>query len=80
MSLAVSVLYFIRSDTSASLIRRIITSAHGLSIAAAFSIAFLLQPKLQADSSRVLPFMLSLLIPVALILVSLLNYPGERKR
>jgi len=78
LAIGTSVVYFIASPTTESLSKRLLASAHGISIAviyfAALSVHWLGEPN--PDNTRVL--LVSLSIPVALAIASLLLFRGRR--
>lgn len=78
IALLVSVLYFVRSDAGDSLLRRSVTSAHGVAIAALYIIAMTVAVTRRFDPSLGTPFTIALLLPVALIVASFLLYRGSK--
>lgn len=74
----VSVLYFARARADVSLSRRVVTSAHGVAIAAIYVLAMTVSVTRRFDPALGTPFMLALLLPVALIVVSFLLYRGNK--
>ncbi len=79
IAVAISVMYFLRSDSNANLLRRVISSAHGVTIAIIYAIAFAITLAGYAEPPKIIPFVVALLVPVALILISLFDYPGNSR-
>jgi hypothetical protein len=77
IAVAVSVLYYIRSERDAPTLRRIVTSAHGVAIAAIYVAAMSVAMARRFDPQLGVPFSYSLLLPVALIMISAFFYRGR---
>ena len=75
----VSVLYFVRSGADDSLLRRLATSAHGVTVAALYILAMLVAVTRRYDPAFGTPFAIALLLAVALIIVSFILYRGSGK-
>jgi hypothetical protein len=78
LPLAISAVYFFRSPQAEALSRRLLASAHGLSIAGIYLLAMTVWWTHNANQRFGGPFLIALLIPVVLIGVSFAIYRGSR--
>lgn len=75
----VTALYFVGSRDDVSLPRRVLTSAHGATIAALYILAMTVAVTHRFDPVLGTPFTVALLIPLALKVVSVVLYRGAKK-
>lgn len=78
LALGTSAVYFITSPATQTLTRKVGASAHGASIAALYIGALTFSAVGSAKPSYGIPFIALLLVPAALILLSLIWYEGRR--
>ncbi len=76
--LAIGVVYFIRAKGAASLPVRAVTSAYAPVVSMAFAAGVLVPREFWAGLGRS-SFLLVQLLPLALLVLSLLFYPGDKK-
>ena len=79
VAVLISVLYFLQSKADSSMLRRIVTSAHGAAVAALYALAMFIAIQRWEDPALGKPFALALLGIVGLIVISLLLYRGSKK-
>lgn len=78
LSVVISAIYYKATSTSLSKSDRILVSAHGVSIAAMYFAALSVFWADASKPSYATPFMLSLLLPLALIVTSIFRFCGPR--
>jgi len=76
--LAVSAVYFLRSPSNQALSKRMLASAHGLSISVIYLSAIAISWTKNADRTLGRPFAMALVVPVVLIVISFALYRGKR--
>lgn len=74
----ISIAYFRRDQSGASLPRRLVTSAHGAALAVIYTSAVLINITGHAELSLVEIVLLSHLAPVTLIVISIVWYQGPK--
>ncbi len=78
LALGISAVYFVTSPTTQIVARKLGASAHGASIAALYVGALFFSALGSSKPSYGIPFMSLLLVPVALIVLSLFLYEGRK--
>lgn len=78
LALSVSAVYFFTSPKTESLSKRLLASAHGLSIAALYLAAMTIFWTNTAHPKFQIPFLFSLVIPALLIGISFFIYRGNK--
>src|SRR5215470_2878812 len=79
LATAVSAIYFYFSPNSVSTGRRVLASAHGVSIAVLYLGAMTVFWTSTASSNYQAPFLIALVIPIALIIATFFVYLGPKK-
>jgi hypothetical protein len=79
IALSISVVYFLGSRSDDLMSRRFLTSAHGLAMCALYLVAMTVSFTRQSNLRYGTSFALALLVPLALMVVSLLLYRGNKK-
>lgn len=74
----VSAVYFVRSRADPSLLRRILSSAHGVAVATLYILAMLVFVTRRSDPALATPFTVTLLVPATLMVVSFILYRGAK--